>query len=154
MEPTGLIIDVAQLGAGEVLPVKAVGPIALPEGFISGIKDALVDVHFEGSLRRERSNFTLGRIVAEGELAGLIPVLCSLCLVETRLEVRCLIREVYLREPADVDEWPISDNNIDLSSAFLANILSSLPMRVLCQEDCRGLCSICGGNKNHNGCAC
>ena len=30
----------------------------------------------------------------------------------------------------------------------------ALPMKPLCREDCRGLCPVCGGNRNVTACAC
>jgi uncharacterized protein len=32
--------------------------------------------------------------------------------------------------------------------------LLSLPMKVICQSDCRGLCPSCGANLNHEECRC
>ena len=33
-------------------------------------------------------------------------------------------------------------------------LLVNWPIRVLCREDCKGLCSICGANLNHGECGC
>ena len=33
-------------------------------------------------------------------------------------------------------------------------ILLELPSRILCKEDCRGLCAQCGANLNVNACSC
>jgi uncharacterized protein len=30
----------------------------------------------------------------------------------------------------------------------------ALPMKPLCRDDCRGLCPVCGGNRNLVACAC
>jgi uncharacterized protein len=33
-------------------------------------------------------------------------------------------------------------------------LLLNIPMRILCKEDCRGLCPKCGRNRNTNSCDC
>ena len=33
-------------------------------------------------------------------------------------------------------------------------LLSGWPMKVLCREDCRGICSRCGANLNKGPCGC
>ncbi len=33
-------------------------------------------------------------------------------------------------------------------------ILLALPINPLCQESCRGLCPVCGGNRNLTACTC
>ena len=36
----------------------------------------------------------------------------------------------------------------------LVSVLLALPMKVICQSDCRGLCANCGANLNHEECRC
>ena len=43
---------------------------------------------------------------------------------------------------------------IDITSSIKRNLLLNLPMKVVCKEDCKGLCSICGSNLNHGDCGC
>jgi uncharacterized protein len=33
-------------------------------------------------------------------------------------------------------------------------VLLSVPMKVICRSDCRGLCASCGVNLNHEDCRC
>ncbi len=46
------------------------------------------------------------------------------------------------------------EDKINLSNDTMESILLALPMKVLCTEDCKGLCSICGVNKNEEECDC
>jgi len=43
---------------------------------------------------------------------------------------------------------------IDLTGFIRDALLLSLPMKVLCREDCRGLCPVCGADRNVNPCSC
>ena len=43
---------------------------------------------------------------------------------------------------------------IDLGGAVLGEILSGLPITILCKPDCKGLCPKCGANLNKTTCNC
>ncbi|HHU32251.1 MAG TPA: DUF177 domain-containing protein [Clostridia bacterium] len=47
-----------------------------------------------------------------------------------------------------------SGNTIDLTDMVVENILLDFPMKVVCCEDCKGLCPICGTNLNEYQCNC
>jgi uncharacterized metal-binding protein YceD (DUF177 family) len=46
------------------------------------------------------------------------------------------------------------DEHIDLGQMILEQIVLALPMKPLCQVDCRGLCPECGANRNTVDCEC
>ena len=43
---------------------------------------------------------------------------------------------------------------IDGHRLLAEQILLALPMKLLCDEDCRGLCPVCGADLNHTRCGC
>jgi uncharacterized protein len=43
---------------------------------------------------------------------------------------------------------------IDLKEALQEQVVMSIPMRPLCAETCKGLCSRCGANLNDGDCGC
>jgi len=53
------------------------------------------------------------------------------------------INTIYLDEPV-----------LNLIPLIREIILLSLPMKPLCKEDCKGLCPLCGKNKNKEECNC
>ncbi|MGD9850512.1 MAG: DUF177 domain-containing protein [Nitrospirales bacterium] len=58
-------------------------------------------------------------------------------------------------EPDEGDEiYPIIDNQIDLLPVIREHIILSTPIRVLCAEQCQGLCQGCGANLNTEKCSC
>lgn len=61
--------------------------------------------------------------------------------------------ETELKED-DLEVAIFEDNKIDLAELAREQILLSLPTRFLCKEDCKGLCSKCGINKNIESCSC
>jgi uncharacterized protein len=59
-------------------------------------------------------------------------------------------------EVVDVDEsFSYYDGDtIDLPREVRELILVSLPIRPVCRQDCRGLCSRCGADLNRESCRC
>ena len=43
---------------------------------------------------------------------------------------------------------------VELKDILREFVLLSLPMQRICREDCRGICPVCGQNRNVAGCAC
>ena len=43
---------------------------------------------------------------------------------------------------------------LDVDKLVYAEILVNWPMRVLCKEDCEGICNVCGANLNKGDCGC
>lgn len=68
--------------------------------------------------------------------------------------------QVVFRESEQEDEsgelvvYPTEGDQADISDAILAEIFFALPMRPLCREDCRGICSKCGADLNEKVCSC
>lgn len=56
------------------------------------------------------------------------------------------------REEMDIEYF--EGEEIDLDSIVYEEVLLNLPMMPLCSENCRGLCDICGINKNTGTCTC
>jgi uncharacterized protein len=46
------------------------------------------------------------------------------------------------------------DDVVDLGELMREQFFLALPMKPLCQEDCRGLCPVCGINRNRETCTC
>ena len=55
----------------------------------------------------------------------------------------------------DTDEYILIENNsIDCDVPINEAVILDFPLRILCKEDCEGLCSMCGKNLNHEKCSC
>ena len=57
-------------------------------------------------------------------------------------------------EDMDSEMFTIVGHTLDISGAVESLVYSSLPMRNLCKEDCKGLCSKCGTDLNKSECNC
>ena len=55
----------------------------------------------------------------------------------------------------DAEDLPfVSGNDIDVDSLLFDEILICWPAKILCREDCKGLCPECGINLNDKTCDC
>lgn len=48
----------------------------------------------------------------------------------------------------------VPNSRLDLDELILTDILLELPTKLLCKNDCQGLCSMCGQNLNAGHCDC
>jgi len=57
-------------------------------------------------------------------------------------------------DPANLLADALETEQIDLNEVVREQLLLNLPERVYCREDCKGLCEICGANRNLKDCSC
>ena len=79
----------------------------------------------------------------EVQLAGT----CGRCLENAEFTVAAEDIELFY----DLDEH---GEEIDISDDIREELLLNLPMNILCEEDCAGLCHSCGSNLNKKQCKC
>ncbi|WDU84060.1 YceD family protein [Caloramator sp. Dgby_cultured_2] len=48
----------------------------------------------------------------------------------------------------------ITEDRINLEDMIIDNIILSYPAKILCSDDCKGLCPVCGKNLNEGQCEC
>ena len=88
-----------------------------------------------------------------------VPVLeCARCLSPVYPQIEEQFSHVIVTETAseqnDAEYLLAPDAMLDLAETAMTDLRLSLPARTLCRSDCRGLCPICGQNRNENACAC
>ncbi len=102
-----------------------------------------------------------------GEISSTLITLCDRCLADVAIELQAPFDLIYLPEDTGTGHAGETElHNRDLGLAFYDNdqinlddlvleqLELSLPSRVLCREDCRGLCSECGADLNFEQCRC
>lgn len=88
---------------------------------------------------------------------------CSRCLSEVEGEyelsikrkVNVALNKVYIDDSSETDDTSyIEDCNLDVDRLVLDELFTILPSSVLCKEDCKGICKVCGTNLNKSTCDC
>ena len=134
------------------------------EGTVSlNSDDAAVIEPIIGEVRLQHMN---QGILAAGECDTTVQLQCVRCLENYEMPLHMEFSDVYLPtidvvtgrslpHSDDDDAFPIDDHHhLDLSDGIRQGIILALPMQPLCREDCAGLCSVCGNNRNVKPCTC
>lgn len=79
---------------------------------------------------------------------------CDRCLKEFEHRYDYSFEHTLVRNcNTDNDDFIVcGDNTLDLNELAVSDILLSLPTKILCSEDCKGLCFVCGKNLNEGDC--
>ncbi len=103
-------------------------------------------------------------LIFSGNIRGDLELVCNRCLewypyhLNTDFaEEFCHVSNVaeVIDENRNNDDIHIFEGNrIKLDDIILESVLLAIPMKSICHENCRGLCSICGTNLNKHNCAC
>lgn len=101
------------------------------------------------------------RVLIAGETDVTIAIPCDRCLEEVSVEIHLVIDRRYPLEESDEQEDEdaedtdyMTGSNLDVDKLIYDEILVNWPMKVLCREDCEGICRRCGTNLNYKTCSC
>jgi len=121
-------------------------------------------LHAEGTA--ELLNHSLGEIRIQGDLKVTVEALCDRCAEPAAFPIENHFDLVYM--PGN-DEGTASENEIDaagtevgyyegsglaLNEVLREVVLLALPMQLVCYENCKGICPVCGQNRNQRNCGC
>lgn len=121
----------------------------------------LCPLHLEFTIARE-----FDHIRAHGRVDTKVRFTCSRCLAEYDTELRTeftifysktsripVEEEVALSEE-DLVSVSYEGDTIDFTNEVAEQVLMEIPLKPLCSEGCRGLCSTCGTDLNTGECEC
>ena len=93
-------------------------------------------------------------VFVEGEITYSLKAPCSRCLKETVYTAVVPFDEEFSEDPDSDEAYKFSKGLVDLTEMTREKIILSMPMAVLCKEDCKGICPSCGANLNETQCDC
>lgn len=124
-----------------------------PDGVYDIVSKEPVGLHIQNLGKR--------RLMVEGKANLVLQIPCDRCLEPVNVPLDLTISEELdmsktdEERVADLDEQPyVSGYNLDVDQLLCNELLLNLPMKVLCKEDCQGICNRCGTNLNHGTCSC
>lgn len=100
-----------------------------------------------------------------GHLSTTMEVACDRCLEPTAFPMDADFTLLYQPVASEPEDGEISleadsevgfyeGDGIELSDVLREEILLLLPMQRVCREDCKGICPVCGQNRNQVECHC
>jgi uncharacterized protein len=103
-------------------------------------------------------------ILLQGEMTSSVKGTCNRCLSPVDYSINFNLEEEFfpfidissgLPLPTTPQSFTIDkDHILDLSDAINQYMILALPMKLLCRQDCAGICPSCGQNLNYSGCNC
>lgn len=115
--------------------------------------------HLVADVRKDKRKIRL-----TGRLEATLECDCSRCLEPFRIPVSASIDTLFLPADENVgederevreDDLGVSyyrEESIDLGEVMREQFILALPMKPVCSEECRGLCPVCGVNRNREAC--
>lgn len=83
---------------------------------------------------------------------------CDRCLCEVPEEIRLDVFKTLdfddIEETCKDQVSFVDGSSLNVDELILEEVILLLPTKVLCGEDCRGLCPVCGTNLNKEECGC
>jgi uncharacterized protein len=148
-----VVINVAQLLKADAGTVRQVD-------FRERLPDPSPDVHLLGPVRGyARLTLTSRGVLVQGRERASVALECARCLDEVRAQIDATFEEEFLPStdvrsgmPVDADTEDLlaetprinSHHEVDLDETLRQTILTNVPLRVLCDTACPGLCPECG----------
>ena len=125
--------------------------------------------HFAGPVQVRVNLSRSGRVIlVKSRVEARVKCICARCLDPFALTLTSEIQASLKPKPdprlATPEEIELSREDletdfyegeeVDLSPIIQDQVLLNLPPKVICREDCRGLCQRCGKNLNRETCQC
>lgn len=92
-----------------------------------------------------------------GTIKTILNTCCSRCLKPLDILLSAET-DVILSRDADSEEeddvFPLEENAIEVEDVLVPSLIMQVDMTYLCKEDCKGLCPVCGCDRNETECSC
>jgi len=93
----------------------------------------------------------------EGKATALISSICARCTKPFVERIAFSFSERFVKgedEAADDENYPYSGDELLLDKAVMDNLFLEIPIASICRADCKGLCPVCGADRNTTNCDC
>lgn len=100
------------------------------------------------------------RLLIRGDVDLTVSIPCSRCLEDVPTDIHFFIDKELELNGAEVNDTEMEETdyliglNLDIDKLIYGEILVNWPMKVLCRQDCKGICKVCGMNLNKGNCDC
>lgn len=97
-----------------------------------------------------------GVLYLEFSVSFTLSIACDRCLKEFEKDYHFDFEHIVVPSVnGDNDEYIVADGeSIDLNEIAVTDLLLQLPSKLLCDDECKGLCMVCGCDLNVSECDC
>ena len=107
------------------------------------------EVRIAGKIRNVVGVMTIRALVS-----GICTTPCDRCLEPAVLPLEAELKTTVTLNASDDDSITVAAGKIDLEKTAYDALSLALPTKILCREDCLGICPTCGKNLNDGPCGC
>ncbi len=106
------------------------------------------------------TNLEAGRVLLEGMMNLKLDMPCDRCLQSVEMPVDVsFAHEIAAPNEENVqseeeEQCFMSGYELDVDALMNNEILINMPVKVLCRDNCKGICMVCGHNLNEGECGC
>lgn len=100
-----------------------------------------------------------GKLNITGHTRLVLESVCDRCLESVDLDIPLefdytVVKPDGFHEFDPDEQFFMNGYELDTEALVTNELLMCLPMKVLCKETCKGLCPVCGKNRNNGECGC
>ena len=106
------------------------------------------------------TNIGKGKAIITGKAVLEFTLPCDRCLtpvkqiVEIEFDREVLAPELLIDEELKEDQSFVEEYELDLEALLTEELQMAWPTKILCSEECKGICKKCGKNLNEGKCEC
>lgn len=92
-----------------------------------------------------------------GKATAFVNTVCARCTKPFVERIDFSFSERFVKgsdDATDDETYPYTGDELVLDKAVLDNLFLELPIASVCREDCKGLCPVCGADRNVTTCDC
>ncbi len=99
--------------------------------------------------------YEFGSLKVTAKASVNIAVRCDLCYDDFTKTLDFEVEETFAKSNSeDSNYYEIGSASVDVMPMLVDNFFEHLPTKILCKDDCKGLCDMCGKNLNYQSCNC
>jgi uncharacterized protein len=115
--------------------------VTVPESFGNAVIGVRVGSELSIEARLESLH---DGILVTGDVTGTAEGECVRCLIDVAVPLQVEFQELFAYSLDEAFDYTVQDDHVDLEPVVRDAVVLSLPFQPVCQEDCLGLCPICG----------
>lgn len=118
------------------------------------------EVSSKSDINLKFENLKAGQILLTGDFECVLKIPCDRCLQPVSTPIKLSFSKELVsednREDCDDDDelFGLNGTEFDIIGFVNQELLMNMPSKVLCKEDCLGLCPVCGCDRNTTNCEC
>ena len=117
-----------------------------------GVFPFTTPVKLEGEIRN-----TAGVVEVDAKITFVLETRCDRCAADVKLPFEVKMEHGLvssLNDEENDDYILVEDMRLDIEELTSEDIYLALPAKILCKDDCKGVCMTCGADLNDGPCGC